>query len=333
MLLTKEIEIKVTKANYKDLIQKGYNCNLKDRIIIKTQDLGDHSGRKIQYQCDNPECGKIVEVKWEDYIKKRKGNVPKDYCQKCCKTEQAKWMKENRKEKYEEINQKRFETSQKTLQKKYGVNNIMQLDFVKENYKKNFKKKYGCENLMQVEDFRKRLYENLSLNQGKEYVEDRNGKKYYRYNNFPCSKNQKHLQEVYGGELNQSINFMYNVDILLDNKIYIEYNGTGHKLGVIMHHMTEEEFNKKEKKRYYSLKKLGYKGIFFDSYTKGKLPKDSVLLSLKELALNFLKKEENNWIVFDLDNHLIKTKFKKYPYDYTYILDNDFLNIILNNNV
>ena len=40
------------------------------------------------------------------------------------------------------------------------------------------------------------------------------------------------------------------------------------------------------------------------------MPNDEVLLAIKELALNYLSKEENYWIIFDFDKKEIRIKTK-----------------------
>lgn len=106
-------------------------------------------------------------------------------------------------------------------------------------------------------------------------------------NGIPCSANQKHINELYHGELNVCISGFF-VDILLNNNIYFEYNGQGHRLSVIMHRMTSAEFDLKEIQRYNILKQKGYKQIVFVSEHHKKLPSDEVLLSIKEAGEQYL---------------------------------------------
>jgi predicted HAD superfamily phosphohydrolase YqeG len=47
-----------------------------------------------------------------------------------------------------------------------------------------------------------------------------------------------------------------------------------------------------------------------------KLPPDNVLLYIFKVAKEYLKQENNNWITFDFDNSLIKTKDKTFNYDF-----------------
>ena len=100
ILLTKTIKIKVRK-NLKDYYnQKGYDCEAGDEIEINTMDLPPHSSIRVKYQCDNPECRSIHEIKFEDYLKKGKREYSSwgDFCDSCSKKIRKKWMLENKPE-------------------------------------------------------------------------------------------------------------------------------------------------------------------------------------------------------------------------------------------
>jgi hypothetical protein len=102
------------------------------------------------------------------------------------------------------------------------------------------------------------------------------------------SKPQIYLHDLYGGILNY-VQFPYRLDILFKNeKIYFEYDGSGHKLGIKFGILTEEEFNQKELKRRIFLKEKGYKEFRLIAGKKDKLPSKEILLGIKQRAFEIL---------------------------------------------
>jgi predicted RNA-binding Zn-ribbon protein involved in translation (DUF1610 family) len=82
MLLTKEVEVTWRLSNKLHYESKGYTfTNLKDKFIVKVEDLFNSSTVRVDIKCDN--CGKILDyVTYYNYKKcvKKDG---KYYCQKC----------------------------------------------------------------------------------------------------------------------------------------------------------------------------------------------------------------------------------------------------------
>lgn len=319
MLLTKEVEIKIRKDTCNHYRGKGYDCNIGDIITVRTSDLPIHSGIKVQYKCDYPDCEEIITLRYEDYYKKRERKYASlgDFCNRHNKEMKTKWMKQNEPEAYKNDYKNRQEKIIKTCQEKYNCNNPMQNEDVKNVLKNSMVEKYGVENPMQVHKFREKLHQTLIENNPElELVEQKDGRIYYKKNGIPCSKNQKYISELYNGKINEYINGYY-IDILLQDKIYFEYDGSGHDLGVKMGKITEEEFKNKEIKRYYILKNKGYKQISFISKSKRKLPSDEVLLNIKEISIEYLKsKDENHWIEFNFDENKIRIKGKEISYNF-----------------
>ena len=83
MIISNTIKIRwngFTKTWYED---KGYiYTNIGDEFEARVEDLMDGSGIKVKVQCDNSNCKKIAETKWQDY-KKCVHENGKYYCQKC----------------------------------------------------------------------------------------------------------------------------------------------------------------------------------------------------------------------------------------------------------
>lgn len=317
MLLTKEVKIKVSTKSLKYYREKGYDCNVGDIITVKVEDLTDSNKSRIEYQCDNPECNKIFETSWQVY-KYRQHNKAKDagdFCIHCNKKMRAKWLKENNPKEFEKENELRRKGMKKNLMERFGVENPMQVEEFKENFKNNFKEKYGEDNPAKVEEFRQKMSDTMQTNRELIECTGPGGHTYYRYAGVSVSRSQKHFWDIYGGILNYPVKTL-TVDILLENNIYFEYNGTGHYMDTRIKGLTEDEVKHKEIVRYYILKREGYKAFTYHSTKTDKLPDDKILLSLKRIALEYLKEDNHNWITFDKDNNLIKTKFATIDYNY-----------------
>ena len=114
------------------------------------------------------------------------------------------------------------------------------------------------------------------------------------------SKQQKYLHYLYGGILNFII-FPFTLDILFEEeKIYFEYDGSGHDVCIRMKKMTTEQFKDKEIRREEFLKDLGYKEFRIESKSDI-LPGDNVLLEIKERAFNLLLVKNYQKYIYDLD--------------------------------
>lgn len=333
MLITEFVEVKIRKDNIDYYKSKGYFGELKAVIKIKVRDLQSKSDKKVTYECDC--CKKKIEVRYEDFLKKEKRAYSElgVFCNNCSKKIKSEWEKKNtpekRKERYFNIQKKK----EQTLIQRYNVDNPMKSKNIRNNYKNNFIKKYNTDNPMKVKEFREKLSRNMENNNNFKVYYSVNGKEYYKFNNVPCSKAQKHINELYNGELNYLINYQYFVDILLKNNIYCEYNGSGHSLSVTFGKISQKKFNDKEYKRYYVLKQLGYKQFLITKEKTNKKIADEVWLFLKKVALSYFKVcSEENWINFDIDNNLIKTRIFSISYNYNSPMTyDDFKNQLINN--
>nr|DAQ04975.1 MAG TPA: endonuclease-like protein [Caudoviricetes sp.] len=122
------------------------------------------------------------------------------------------------------------------------------------------------------------------------------------YRSCIISKQQRHLHKLYGGILNYN-EFPYQLDIFFeDKKIYLEYDGGGHKISVKTGRCSEDEFLQKELKRELFLKNKGYKEFRICSNTD-KLPPDQELLNIKERAYYILLQEGYNKYIYNIDTN------------------------------
>ena len=121
----------------------------------------------------------------------------------------------------------------------------------------------------------------------------------------PCSRQQRYLHQLFGGELNYPVK-TFSLDIAFpEEMIYLEYDGGGHDLSVKYGNLTTEEFVKKERNRTYYFMRNGWKSIRIIS-SKDKIPSDEKLLEMLDYSRQYLS-DNHHYIKFDIDNHNIKT--------------------------
>ena len=121
MLISDKVSIKISSKTIKYYIDKGYlDISLNDIVDIKIIDLPKYSRVIIKVKCDN--CNLEKDIIFSDYNKVTNNLKEKYFC-KNCKSQKIK----------------------NTVQKKYGVDNVFQLDIVKEKLKKTNLKNTGFE--------------------------------------------------------------------------------------------------------------------------------------------------------------------------------------------
>jgi hypothetical protein len=186
---------------------------------------------------------------------------------------------------------------EKTIIEKYGVSNAYQSEEIKEKIRQTNLKRYGFESAMQNEEIKNKCTQNM-LNT------------MYSNGNIACSKQQKHIHELFGGELNYIID-RCALDIAFPNdKIYIEYNGGGHDVHVKVGRISEKEFKQKEIQRYMFLKSLGWKQILISS-ARDYLPQDDILLEELNNAYNILNTSKLNHYIIKISDMSYDDKYGK----------------------
>jgi hypothetical protein len=124
MILEDTIEIKVSERNFKHYKNKGYIFEHKwDIITIKTTDLPETSAVKVLIKCDI--CGIEKELSYGDYNSNYKRNN-RYVCKKCKST-----------------------TYKLTCNKLYGVDNVSQIESVKQQKIETCNKNFGVNHPMQ----------------------------------------------------------------------------------------------------------------------------------------------------------------------------------------
>lgn len=121
MILNKEIEVTINPSNFNRFKKLGYCFNkVGDKVLIKIEHLSKGSHLKIDVLCEY--CNKIKQISYCNYLQQCNKGDKKYYCIDC-KNEKAK----------------------KTLIKKYNVDNISKLNFIKQKKIDTTIKNYGVE--------------------------------------------------------------------------------------------------------------------------------------------------------------------------------------------
>ncbi len=152
---------------------------------------------------------------------------------------------------------------------------------MKDNFLKSCIKKYGTDNPMKVDIFKEKCLKSGFLSQ-----------------KFPASKMQKHIFDLYNANFLNYPFKKYCADMYFENeKIYLEYDGSGHRLQVHWGKISNSEFDAKEEKRREYFKSLGLKEFRIISSTD----------KINDDTLNMIKK--------DAFYHLVDLNYNHYIYD------------------
>lgn len=272
------------------------------KIYVKLEDMPEYSEAKVTVKCDYQEvgCRDIYQKKVGDYIKNNLNSVvKKDCCSngKCQNKKTAECNLFNYGFEYH-INQPEYKMKiEEDNMIKYGSKYLMGSDYFKEKSKETVEEKYGVNNVSQLEE-----------------VKIKKAKTFYENGTVATSRQQRHLHNLLGGELNYSNNTP-SLDIAFpEEKIYIEYNGSGHDLNLKLGQITENEFLEKEKRRFYYMKNKGWKEIVIISRFD-KIPEDAVIIEMIFFAKEHFDKN-HSWIHFDVDNSIIISGAGKQPYSF-----------------
>lgn len=125
MILTREIEVKITESNYDYFSNYGYsNIYIGDIIKIPVELLSKGSNKVITCQCDN--CGEQKDVIFKNYMKYN-NDWGAYYCRKC-----SDFRRKN------------------TLLENYGVEYPIQSYIIRNKYKETLKSRYGVDNARKI---------------------------------------------------------------------------------------------------------------------------------------------------------------------------------------
>ena len=333
MLLSKEVNIKWVANNVKYYVEKGYEYSKTGKeFTVKIEDLNPNSKYMVSVKCDY--CTKDFEKQYKMYHRDRDVSpIKKDACKDCAKLKRKESMlltygKEHAlqvdkfKDKYKE-----------TLMENHGVDNPLKSEEIKNKAKNTIINKFGVEYVTQSKEIMDKVIAtnierygaktNLCFEDVREKGKDKIFEKYgvnsvfkldefrqksmwalYENGTAPCSKQQKYVNDVVGGDLNFPVNKLF-LDIAFPKEfIYVECDFRGHDLHVRLGNITQEDMDNNEMKRYYMLRDLGWKMVRIIS-VKDRVPSKEKLLEMIDIAKSELK--NHSWIKFDLDNGYIET--------------------------
>jgi hypothetical protein len=121
MILTREVEIKITESNYQYYEDLGYDVSIGEILTIPTELMSKGSHYKIECKCDS--CGVEKNVIFKNYVK-YDNNWGEYYCRKCSEAKRKKTLQKTHGVDYPIQNKKIMTKMKKTLLTKYGVDNI-----------------------------------------------------------------------------------------------------------------------------------------------------------------------------------------------------------------
>jgi hypothetical protein len=272
MLISKEVEVRLFGRIIKYYKNLGYDIpmyqskdgmRIKNGTILKVkiEDVSQDSHVMVLIKCDY--CTKQYLTRYDGYNKRKENDIALDCCDECKSIKNT------------ELNMLR-----------YGVENQFQRQEIKDKIANIILDKYGVTHPMKVPEIQQKAMQNMS---------DKNG--------IECSTQQKYLHNLLGGKLNfvDSSTKGFAIDIAFpDQKIALEYAGSGHALQVKFKNMTESEFKRKEIIRYLILKQNGWKQIHINS-KYDYLPVDDVIISEIKNAIEWFKSDETGHYHYNID--------------------------------
>lgn len=183
---------------------------------------------------------------------------------------------------------------------KYGFEYVPQLKEVKQKVRQTNLERYGYENIMQSPEHLEKWFA-------------KNGSNFVK-----SSAQQRYLCNLYNGNLNQPFK-CFAFDIYLpDEKIDIEFDGSGHRMSVSIGNISLEDFEKKELYRNIAIKHAGYKQMRIIS-SKDLLPSDTTLLQMLEDAKSYFSQYPNHsWMEFNIDTSTIRNAENKEGIPYSF---------------
>jgi hypothetical protein len=125
MILTRDIDIKISESNYQYYDDLGYDVAIGENIKIPVELMSKGSHYKIVCKCDG--CGIEKEVIFKNYIK-YDNNWGEYFCRKCSEKKRKETLRKNFGVDYRIQNKKVLNKMKNTLIEKYGVDNISKRD-------------------------------------------------------------------------------------------------------------------------------------------------------------------------------------------------------------
>jgi hypothetical protein len=166
MILTQTLEVKCSSRNITQFRKNNPELKIGDKVEIPIQDLSAGSKQKIKVRCSH--CQEVKEVIYYDYNKITNHQKTPYFCKKC----------------------KGIKTKQ-TIKEKYGVDNVFQLEEVKEKSKITNLEKYGTEYALQNKEIQKKQQATNLEKYGVSFIPQLNLPKYNK-NSFEKAARKVH---------------------------------------------------------------------------------------------------------------------------------------------
>jgi hypothetical protein len=175
----------------------------------------------------------------------------------------------------------------KTSLEKYGNVCSLRNDIVGQKSKDKNQKNLGCDYPFQNSEILKKCIDSA--------IENGTNNKLRK-----TSQQQLLIHSLFGGTINRSM-FPYFLDIFFEEeKIYFEYDGSGHEINIKMKNQTIEWFDEKELRREKFLFGKGLKEFRIISKTDN-IPSNDILLQIKDRVFDLLLNQNFIKYIYDLD--------------------------------
>lgn len=190
------------------------------------------------------------------------------------------------------------------MQEKYGVKSYSQAKDYRDKVKTTCQEKYGTDHYTQTKEFHQRVVQTCKEKYGVDsYTKTpefrEKAKTLFRNNGLVCSsKAQRRICELVDGQLNYYCHGFY-LDVLFEDWLDIEYDGSGHDLRVKCGKISQTEFNQKERKRIAAIHHHGYKTLIIKGNDRDRLPSDDILYTDIYKAIDYLR--NNKAKTFEID--------------------------------
>lgn len=276
--MIKELEVKINghRTNYEYYKNLGYDIQYRKSCNIRVEDLMPGSLVKITSICDN--CGKESTNFFRDYYNYTTGLTKEYYCNRCNKEK----SKRTCLEKYGVENPMQLNEVKNKVRdtniKKYGVDHYSKSDKFKKQYRETCLSKYESENTFQVEQFKTKIKETNLKNFGVTH--------YSKTDEFKSQVKKSNLEKYgvdsysktndYKNKIKETLTSRYGVDNYSKTSEYKEkVKSTNLEKYGVDHYSKTEEFKGLVKKNRESLTLLRYDKLVGDeheviSYTDNK---------------------------------------------------------------
>lgn len=132
LILPQLVKVKIASRNNKHYTSLGYNVRNGDIIITDVTKLSKGSHVNVKCKCDI--CGCDIERTYKGYLHNHDYENDMDYCNNC-----------------------KIVKSRDTSLKRYGVDNPMRCEEVKDNLKKSLEEKYGTYKISSLPEIREKI--------------------------------------------------------------------------------------------------------------------------------------------------------------------------------